>query len=101
MTPQLGSIIDRYIDPMAEHIFQPYQTNDQYGFTKNISYLLGAVLRGECQRWAMDTKQTCFGVSFDGQAVFPSVARDIQIRELYSYGESGEILDYSRSIYKN
>ena len=39
---------------------------------------MGAVLRGECQGWALDTKQTCFGVSFDGKAAFPSVDRDIQ-----------------------
>ena len=46
-------------------------------------------------------KQTCFGVSFDGQAAFPSVDRDIQVRELYSCGETGDILDYSNSIYQN
>ena len=33
---------------------------------------MGAVLRGECQRWALDMKQTCFGVSFDGKAAFPA-----------------------------
>ena len=48
-----------------------------------------------------DTKQTCFCVSFDRQAAFPSVDRDIQIRELYSCGESGDILEYSRNTYKN
>ena len=62
---------------------------------------MGAVLRGECQRWALDTKQTCFGVSFDGQAAFPSVDRAIQLRELYSCGESGDLLEYSRNIYEN
>ena len=75
VTPQIGSILDRYIDPIAEGIFRPVQSPDQYGFTKDISYLMGAVLRGECQRWALDTKQTCFGVSFDGKAAFPSVDR--------------------------
>ena len=62
---------------------------------------MGAVLRGECQRWALDTKQTCFGVSFDGKAAFPSVDRDIQVRELYSCGESGDLLQYSCNTYKN
>ena len=52
---------------------------------------MGALERGECQRHALDTKQTCFGISFDGQAAFPSVDRDIQVRELYSCGESGDI----------
>ena len=101
VTPQVGSIIDRYIDPMAENIFLQVQSSDQYGFTKNISYLLGAVLRGECQRYALDTRQTCFGVSFDGQAAFPSVDREIQIRELYSCGETGDILQYSKCTYEN
>ena len=101
VTPQIGSILDRYIDPIAERLFRPIQSPDQYGFTKNISYLMGAVLRGECQRWALDTKQTCFGVSFDGKAAFPSVDRDIQVRELYSCGESGDLLEYSRNTYQN
>ena len=63
--------------------------------TQNNQTNTGAVLRGECQRWA--SKQACFGVSFDGQAAFPSVDRDIQIRELFSCGESWDILNYSRS----
>ena len=62
---------------------------------------MAAVLRGECQRWALDTKQTCYGVSFDGKAAFPSVDRDIQLRELYSCGESGDLLNYSRYTYTN
>ena len=101
VTPQIGSILDRFIDPKAEEIFRSSQSPDQYGFTRNISYLMGAVLRGECQRWAIDTKQTCYGVSFDGKAAFPSVDRDIQIRELYSCGETGDLLKYSRYTYEN
>ena len=101
VTPQIGGILDRYIDPMAEKIFQKVQSSDQLGFTKNISYLMGAVQRGECQRWALDRKQTCFGVSFDGKAAFPSVDRDIQVRELFACGESGDLLQYSRNTYNN
>ena len=101
VTPQIGSVLDRYIDPLAEEIFRPVQSSDQYGFTKDISYLMAAVLRGECQRWALDKKQTCFGVSFDGKAAFPSVDRDIQVRELYSCGETGDLLQYSRNTYEN
>ena len=101
VTPQIGSILDRYIDPIAEEIFRPSQDSEQYGFTKNISYLLAAILRGECQRWAIDSKVTCFGVSFDGKAAFPSVNREIQIRELYSCGESGKLLEYSNNTYQN
>ena len=62
---------------------------------------MGAVERGECQRWALDRKETCFGVSFDGKAAFPSVDRNIQLRELYSVGERGKVLQYSRNIYQN
>ena len=101
VTPQIGSILDRYIDPIAEQIFLPVQSPDQYGFTKNLSYLMGAMLRGECQRWALDKKLTCFGVSFDGKAAFPSVDREIQVRELYSCGETGDLLKYSCNTYKN
>ena len=101
VTPQIGGILDRYIDPIAEKIFLKVQSSDQLGFTKKISYLMGAIERGECQRWALDRKLTCFGVSFDGQAAFPSVDRDIQIRELYSSGEQGQLLQYSRNIYQN
>ena len=101
VTPQIGGILDRYIDPIAEDLFQKVQSPDQLGFTKHISYLLGAVLRVECQRWALDTKQTCFGVTFDGKAAFPSVDRDILIRELHGCGENGDLLQYSSNTYKN
>ena len=101
VTPLLGSILDHYVEPIAEELFRTTQSVDQYGFTKNISHLMAVVLRGECQRWALDTKQTCFGISFDGQAAFPSVDREIQVRELYSCGETGNLLAYSRNTYKN
>ena len=101
VTPHIGSILDRYIDPMAEYLFLKTQSSDQLGFTKGISYLMAAVERGECQRYALDTKRTCYGVSFDGQAAFPSVDRDILIRELHTSGESGDILQYSNNTYQN
>ena len=101
VTTLIGSILDRYIDPLAEFVFRPQQNSEQYGFTQQITYLMAAFLRGECQRWAIDTKQTCFGISFDGKAAFPSVDRDIQVRELYACGESGDLLDYSRFTYMN
>ena len=101
VTPILGAIIDYYIDPKAEAVFRPHQSPDQLGFTSGISYLLAAIQRGECQRWAIDQKETCFGVSLDGEAAFPSVERDIQVRELYSVGEHGDLLSYSRGTYQN
>ena len=101
VTPQLGSILDRFIDPMTESIFRPRQSPDQYGFTKGLSYLMASVVRGECQRWALDEKKTCFGVSFDGKAAFPSVEREIQIREIFAVGERGDFLNYSKNTYQN
>ena len=98
-TPQIGNILDRFVDPVAEAIFQQVQSSDQLGFTKNISYLMGAVERGECQRWAIDNKSTCFGVSFDGKAAFPSVDREILVRELFAIGEAGDYLEYSKNTY--
>ena len=62
---------------------------------------MAAIERAECQRWALDHKQTCFGVSLDGEAAFPSVDRDIQVRELYSVGKQGDYLEYSWNTYMN
>ena len=62
---------------MAESLFRGVQSPDQLGFSKGMSYLMGALERGECQRHALDTKQTCFGISFDGKAALPSVDREI------------------------
>ena len=101
VSPQLGCILDRYIDPATEGIFRTKQSPDQLGFTRGISYLMAAVQRGECQRWAIDQKKTCFGVSLDGEAAFPNVDRDIQVRELYSVGERGDYLNYSQNTYIN
>ena len=101
VTPIIGSILDRYLDPLCERILRPIQSSEQFGFTRNISYLQASVLRGECQRWALDHKMTCYGVSLDGEAAFPSVDRDILVRELYSVGERGDILHYSRGTYQN
>ena len=39
--------------------------------------------------------------SFDGCAAFPSVDRDIQLRELYLAGETGDLLMYSNNTYQN
>ena len=36
VTPQIGSILDRFIDPIAEKIFSPMQSPDQYGFTLSV-----------------------------------------------------------------
>ena len=46
VTPQIGSILDRYVDPIAEKIFREVQSPDQLGFTTNLNYLMAAVQRG-------------------------------------------------------
>ena len=101
VTPILGAIIDYHVEPPTEAIFRIAQSPDQLGFTSGLSYLMAAIQRGECQRWAIDMKMTCFGVSLDGEAAFPSVQRAIQVRELYSAGERGDYLKYSRNTYEN
>ena len=37
----------------------------------------------------------------DGEAAFPSVEREIQIRELYANGERADYLEYSKHTYEN
>ena len=101
VSPIIGAIIDYYVDPIAEATFRLQQSPDQLGFTMGVSYLLAAIQRGECQRWAIDQKMTCFGVSLDGESAFPSVERSIQIRQLYSGGEREGILAYSKNTYEN
>ena len=87
--------------PFSKNLFSTSQNHGQYGFTEQVSYLLAALERGECQRWAVDRKLTCYGVSLDGEAAFPSVEREIQVRELYNVGEQGDYLQYSRNTYRN
>ena len=42
-----------------------------------------------------------FWCLLDGEAAFPSVERNIQVRELFSAGERGDLLQYSRNTYQN
>ena len=79
VTPILGAIIDYHVEPPTEAIFRIAQSPDQLGFTSGLSYIMAAIQRGECQRWAIDMKMTCFGVSLDSEAAFPSVQRAIQV----------------------
>ena len=43
MTPLFGRIIDTYMRPELINIVRPIQNINQYGFTENVSYLLGAL----------------------------------------------------------
>ena len=66
-----------------------------------MSYQLGAVLRNECESWAIDQKKTLFMVTCDGDSAFDVTDRDIQVRELYENGENGDTWLYSRALYQN
>ena len=99
--PLLGRIIDEYIRPMAVNISRPLQSNNQYGFTENISYLMGALQRHEAQKYCIDNKKTFFGCSLDGDSAFEVVCRTIQQRELYFAGEKGELSQYNKNYYRN
>ena len=46
-------------------------------------------------------KTKVLSVHLESQTAFPSVDRDIQVRELYSCGETGDLLAYSSNTYKN
>ena len=99
--PQIGRIIDEHIRPMAVQLSKPLQSSNQYGFTENITYLMGALQRHEAQKYCIDTKKTFFGCSLDGDSAFEVVCRTIQQRELYFAGESGQLSQYNSGCYKN
>ena len=48
VTPLIGGILDRFIDPEAKNIFRKSQNPSQYGFTELMSYLMASGERGEC-----------------------------------------------------
>ena len=99
--PLIGRIIDEYIRPMAVQLSKPLQSNNQYGFTENITYLMGGLQRHEAQKYCIDTKQTFFGCSLDGDSAFEVVCRAIQKRELYFSGEIGQLAIYNHCSYNN
>ena len=99
--PLIGRIIDEHIRPMAVQLSRSRQSINQYGFTENVSYLLGALQRHEAQKYCIDKKQTFFGCSLDGDSAFEVVCRAIQKRELYFAGETGQLANYNTGSYNN
>jgi hypothetical protein len=97
----IGRIIDEHIGPMAVEISKPLQSINQYGFTENITYLMGALQRHEAQKYCIDSKKTFFGCSLDGDSAFEVVSRTIQKRKLYFAGEVGQLSQYNSSCYQN
>ena len=82
VSPLLGRIIDEHIRPLAVAITKPLQSINQYGFSENITYIMGALQRHEIQKHCIDNKKTFFGCSLDGDSAFEVVCQKIQIREL-------------------
>ena len=78
--PLIGRLIDEYIRPIATQLSRPLQSNNQYGFTEDITYLMGALQRHEAQKYCIDSKKTFFGCSLDGDSAFEVVCRKIQRR---------------------
>ena len=99
--PLICRIIDEHIRPQAVELSRPLQSRNQYGFTENITYLMGALQRHEAQKYCVDTKRTFFGCSLDGDSAFEVVNRPIQRRELYFAGETGQLSPYNEGIYEN
>ena len=66
-----------------------------------MSYLLGCVLRNECEAWVIDNKLNLFQVTIDGDSAFDVTDRQVMIRELFENGEDGDLWLYSRGLYQN
>ena len=88
----IGRVIDEHICPTFVATTQPKQNQSQYGFTQNVTYLMGALQRYESEKHCLDMKKTFFGCSLDGDSAFEVVNRVIQTRELYMSGIEGDFL---------
>ena len=101
VTPFFGRLIDEYMRPDLVKIVRPIQNVNQYGFTEKVSYLMGAVQRHEVEKFCIDMKKTFFGCSLDGDSAFEVVNRNIQTRELYCAGETGQFWQASHFSYQD
>ena len=78
VTPLIGRLLDEYLRPVKVGLTRGEQSNNQYGFTEKISYLMGALQRHEVEKFCIDNKVTFFGCSLDGESAFEVVDRRIQ-----------------------
>ena len=101
VSPLIGRLIDEHIRPMAVQLSRPLQSINQYGFTEDITYLMGTLQRHEAQKHCIDNNKTFFGCSLDGASAFEVVCRTIQKRELYFAGETGQLAQYNEHSYQN
>jgi hypothetical protein len=99
VTPMLGRLIDEHIRPTFIATTKPTQNPNQYGFTENVTYLMGALQRHESEKYCLDMKKTFFGCSLDGDSAFEVVDREIQKRELYMAGVHGDYWQASHHSY--
>jgi hypothetical protein len=93
--------LDEYLRPVKMNLTRQQQNIHQYGFSENITYMMGALQRHEVEKFCMDNKMTFFGCSLDGESAFEVLDRTIQLRELYCAGERGEYFQSSKYSYDN
>ena len=101
VSPLIGRLLDEFLRPTKVKMTRWQQNFNQYGFTENISYLMGALQRHETEKYCYDNKLTFFGCSLDGKSAFEVVDRDIQLRELYCSGQIGSYWRSSKLSYDN
>ena len=101
VTPLIGRCLDEYLRPNLSQILKPLQNTSQYGFTENVTYMMGALQRHEVEKYCIDSKRTFFGCSLDGDSAFEVVNREILTRELYCAGEKGQYWLASHFSYQN
>ena len=87
VSPLIGRCLDEFIRPNLVKITKHIQNSSQYGFTENVTYIMGALQRHEVEKFCIDNKRTFFGCSLDGDSAFEVVNREILTRELYCAGE--------------
>ena len=101
VTPLIGRLIDEFTRPVSVKNTKPHQDINQYGFSEGITYMMGALQRHETEKFCIDMKKTFYGCSLDGESAFEVVDRNIQTRELYCAGITGQYWKASDYSYKN
>ena len=101
VSPMIGRLVDEHIRPTLVATTKPKQNPNQYGFTENITYLMGAIQRHECEKFCLDMKKTYFCCSLDCDSTFEVVTRTIQTRELFTSGINGDYWRAKHFSYQN
>ena len=63
VTPLIGRLLDEYLRPVKVSLTRGQQNINQYGFSENITYMMGALQRHEVEKYCIDNKITFFGCS--------------------------------------